>query len=1258
MTSNPSPKECIVEQAMESKTLRKFENSIETSSIAEDVDGSSAEFVSLNHQILTMSSEAAKLKVLGYMPSISPGRLEMLLKVLEKIISCGMNISVLSDSGIEVDDSELNLQLERKVLTAANACLLSLHIMTSPNLSKAIYQEGVIENILSFTKFQIRSSSYSPLDQVNANDDGGKRSSSERKNSLGCSRKKDMVILNSKLNEIMALLTDFLNIQVLTDVQVLCISSFCLPSLFMEGVADLQLSSLKLITMFTYGHNASINISMFTALILHIIQSAVSFPDGISEDDRKMSVDKLMSNMLGAARKVLTKFLPPFISVCGKRSDTMDLRPLLDSFVTDILITLNNPFWPVSEMIVINLATTLYQGQYKSLVLFFVSKDAHMPLRVLSLEYFGRIVARLRRDGVAMQSKLSSVSKLADRIREELQFKESSEPKEKRMKEEKDDDELHQIQLLQKALLCFLAENGPTDFSSDITRQFYIAQWCVDANDIFSKLDMKSISNSKELPKPKESSVRKTNSRNVSMSFDEKTKELLIANNTTKKRKSKDDVEQESVTVEERNLEKFNLIEDGRRFLITEIKPFEITVTYGNRNGESLLHVGHESAGLISCYFSSKRSFYSSFNTYLKQILFVLTEQNIAIRSKALKCLAMVVEVDPAVLGDPDMLLGVQYSFSDCSASILNPKEDKHKSAEIPKSLLNVCHQIVDCLVENILQMEENCPVKDSEQPTKSKESDQLRSKSHYQRLSACFLTLYLFAKTRPQLLNPGGNQIISYVAKIFELVVPFLEHSSDLLLAQLEEFLMKAILTDSKCVVNDCLSCLSSTIKCRTHNYKLISDCLSNYYDHLRSCKSLHEKDPSDPGLIKSIPYSRRAMYTVGLMLKYFDFSLAEVRNDLPQPDQGLQSFAIQAVGYICIRYTETFFFVELKRLYMHSLLNSNASKCTKLQVLNILEMYLLEEEKKNSKQIQEWSKISKEENLKEMNDVSSGMASAVIQLYLKGILESFIHSSETIRLAVLRVVKNVIQQGLVHPAQSLEGMCLSYKFQKLVQEKMVRGHRIQKDGSHKALIGYFYSILRSKKKERRAIIVAMLKKFDEPGKSSLSEMLYMADNLALLPYGTLDEPHFLIHHMDAFLPENELNSGKIVDEEGSSSKRSSTSRQNSSSAISHLQAAENESSLLGRIPEDTTALLNCLLASQGYMLLLCLREHIKKVYSLKEGKILEYSPSKPNKQYEKTVNRHRSTPFNPEVILKAMKEEPKTDVKGRKSMVKQYLK
>ncbi|KAH3831817.1 hypothetical protein DPMN_105088 [Dreissena polymorpha] len=45
--------------------------------------------------------------------------------------------------------------------------------------------------------------------------------------------------------------------------------------------------------------------------------------------------------------------------------------------------------------------------------------------------------------------------------------------------------------------------------------------------------------------------------------------------------------------------------------------------------------------------------------------------------------------------------------------------------------------------------------------------------------------------------------------------------------------------------------------------------------------------------------------------------------------------------------------------------------------------------------------------------------MASTIMQVYLKEVLESFFHSKSQVRLEALNVIQLVLNQGLVHPVQ-----------------------------------------------------------------------------------------------------------------------------------------------------------------------------------------------------------------------------------------------
>ena len=62
-----------------------------------------------------------------------------------------------------------------------------------------------------------------------------------------------------------------------------------------------------------------------------------------------------------------------------------------------------------------------------------------------------------------------------------------------------------------------------------------------------------------------------------------------------------------------------------------------------------------------------------------------------------------------------------------------------------------------------------------------------------------------------------------------------------------------------------------------------------------------------------------------------------------------------------------------------------------------------------------------AEKENLKEMGDVTSGMASTVIQVYLRSVLDSYLNENVFVRHAVVKIISLILAQGLVYPVQVL---------------------------------------------------------------------------------------------------------------------------------------------------------------------------------------------------------------------------------------------
>ncbi|XP_014483167.1 PREDICTED: nipped-B-like protein B [Dinoponera quadriceps] len=1490
-----------VEELMETNMYQRFNSTIETifentedamaNADTEDDGDVPPEMLIPKYQLHDLCTEAAKLKTLGAMESIPTDKLVRLLNILEKNIRDGARVSPLVDPDDDVEEGRLWMQLAmERVQRAVDASLIALHIMTSSNMPKTVYLEDVIDRIVLFMKFQLQNTIYPSFDPVYKTDTKNK---TENYNSSGRKkrghmkevREKSILQVYNKMHELVGLLAELLNIQVLTDTSVLHASSLGVAPFFVESVSDLQLSALKLVTIIftkyekhrrlllddilasiarlpsskrslrTYRLNSEDHIQMLTALVLQLIQCVVVLSDNAlsysktkeddeKKDDRRSShvdADVFIINRYETATRIAGNFLTVFLNKCGSKGEEIDYRPLFENFVQDLLATVNKPEWPAAELL-LSLLGNLLVGHFSN-------KGSDMSLRVASIDYLGVVAARLRKDAVSSQCKLSTIDQIIRDIKLEQQ-------KDSDYDQIKDKDivglneEEERTVFLQKVLLDYLAVNGTKDSALGYARHFYLAQWYRDCALEKSRVGQMKNSPSKKMHK------KRTKKKNRHHNSDQDTESELDEQDPD-----------ENDNNEQKNSEAYRIIEEKKKYIVSRIRP----CSTGTKLDILQTYIDYNSAELISQYLASKRPFSQSFDRYLKQILHVLTESSIAIRTKAMKCLTMIVEADPSVLARVDMQLGVKHSFLDHSTSVreaavdlvgkfvlsrpelidkyydmlsarildtgvsvrkrvikilkdicmecpdfpkipeicvkmirrvndeegirklvmevfqnmwftpvrerptldsesllrkvmnitdvvaaskdmglewfeqllvslFKPKEDKDDSTKMqtepPRALLTACRQIVDCLIENVLRLEE----------TNFEDTEKSKRKGSSQRLVACLTTLYLFAKIRPRLLvnhaitlqpylslkcqTQGDYQIISSVAHTLELVVPLMEHPSETFLAQLEEDSVKLILQHDRSVVASCLSCLGSIVNNVTRNFKLIRDCFKKYYGHLTEYKSFYERDPTNPMLLKYRPFFRRALFTVGLLLRHFNFMDPEVIEGLAEnikdqvfetlsyfvhlDNDDIRHFTLSAIGSLCIRHYEFMMLPELKELYHHLLTSEHALVHMRIQVLNNIEVYLQEEEKRMIKQDLEWAKLSKQENLKEMGDVSSGMASTVIQLYIKEILESFLHVNINVRHAALKVIQLILAQGLVHPVQivpylvcmstdcekvvshsadkqlqdiekkypgfihmkSQFGIKLSYRLQKILQNDItVRGMRVKEGEFPGALNGFLYTILRNTKQQRRAIVLSFLKHFDETAKTSLSQMLYLADNLAYFTYQVQDEPLFIIHHIDIIISmsgTNLLQSFReaLLPKESSAQPQSASTQtlgpdgqprpEQLLSLEDEEDDEEDEEALLARLPGDTTLLREYVTASQGFLLLLTLRQHLKDLYGFSDAKIGQYSPSEAAKVYEKTVNRKNNLQFEPKATLQRLREgvtNEELDADGRKKLVKEYL-
>ncbi|KRF81724.1 nipped-B protein isoform X1 [Drosophila virilis] len=633
--------------------------------------------------------------------------------------------------------------------------------------------------------------------------------------------------------------------------------------------------------------------------------------------------------------------------------------------------------------------------------------------------------------------------------------------------------------------------------------------------------------------------------------------------------------------------------------------------------------------------------------------------------------------------------------------SIFKPKENMvkldgstqeivKKNTEPPQEIVLACQQLADGLVDRLIELE------DTDNAS----------------MLGCITTLHLLAKVRPQLLirhamtiepylnikchSASAAKFICAVADILEKVVPLVNNASESFLASLEEHLMLLVVSRNQAEVTSCVSCLGALVNKITKNYKLIRDCFQKFYRVLELSRNQVEQNGFNIDNIYT-PSFRRSLFTIGILMRYFDFkspiALGESSNGLPASicdnvfeclmffcgcsNHEIRKQALISLGSFCVMNDDYLTRSELKQFYCDLLSSSSNDAGTKIICMRNIWIYLTESEMFMHNKEKEWEKQSKHEDLKEMNDVSSGMASRIIQLYLEEILDCFLNRDDAVRLWAVKVVQIVLRQGLVHPVRMVPyliclstdlkvesahradallkdidktysgfvnmkvqfGLQLCFKLQEILQvnnmakNEIIRGYAKRgPDQVTTALNDFLYTLLRTTKPQRRALVQTVTKQFDDK-KTSLQQMLYIADNLAYFPYAVQDEPLYLIHQIDLLISMAGTHLLTTFKEHLRPSDKGGD-------ILEDDDDEDDPHVLFSRLPENMTEIKKCITSAQACMLLLVLKEHLKEMYGLTDSKISRYSPSE-QKLYEKAVTRRSVADFNPRTTIDVIKKQ-----------------
>uniref|UniRef100_A0A8C4ZDP8 Nipped-B protein n=1 Tax=Gadus morhua TaxID=8049 RepID=A0A8C4ZDP8_GADMO len=979
-------------------------------------------------------------------------------------------------------------------------------------------------------------------------------------------------------------------------------------------------------------------IQMVTALVLQLIQCVVHLPndkDALDEYDSKMDQDLLITNSYECAMRTAQNFLSVFLKKCGSKQGEEDYRPLFENFVQDLLSTVNKPEWPAAELLLSLLGRLLvhqFSNKQTEMALRVASLD-YLGTVAARLRK-DAVTSKMDQKSINRNDETQQLQKaLLDYLEENAEtdaslvfarkfyiaqwFRDTTTEAEKSMrnqnpKDEDSSDDKHHAkevettgEIMQRAekrkkFLRNIIKTSPAQFAT-----LKMNSDTVDYED--SCLIVRYLASM----------------RPFSQSFDIYLTQILrvLGESAIAVRTKAMKCLSEVVAVDPSILARSDMQRGVHGRLMD--------------NSTSVREAAVE---LLGRFVLSRPQLTEQ---YYDMLIERILDTGISVRKRVIKILRDICLEQPTFNKVTEMCVrmirrvndeeGIKKLVNETFQKLWFTPTPAHDKEAMTRKILNITDVVDACkdtgydwfeqLLQNLFKTEEDATYKPAkkaciqlvdnlvEHILKYEESLAGSKGVNSTRQVACITTLYLFSKIRAQLMvkhamtmqpylttkcNTANDfMVICNVAKILELVVPLMEHPSETFLVTIEEDLMKLIIKYGMTVVQHCVSCLGAVVNRVTHNYKYVWACFNRFYGALNKLKVQHLEDPNTTTLAANKPFLLRSLFTVGALGRHFDFDLEEFKGPnkvvikekvlelllyfTKHEDEEVKTKAIIGLGFLVIMHPSQMFVPDVKNLYNGILADSASSINLKIQILKNLQTYLQEEDSRMQEADREWKKLSKQEDLKEMGDISSGMSSSIMQLYLKQVLEAFFHTQSSVRHFALNVIALTLNQGLIHPVQcvpyliamgtdpepsmrnkadqqlveidkkytgfihmkAVAGMKMSYQVQQAIvssRRALIRGWR--QDETNSALCAHLFSMVRSNRQHRRAFLISLLNLFDDSAKMDVNMLLFIADNLACFPYQSQEEPLFIMHHIDITLSvsgSNLLQTFKEVRLEGS---------------------------------------------------------------------------------------------------------------------------
>nr|XP_018896720.1 PREDICTED: nipped-B-like protein [Bemisia tabaci] len=603
-----------------------------------------------------------------------------------------------------------------------------------------------------------------------------------------------------------------------------------------------------------------------------------------------------------------------------------------------------------------------------------------------------------------------------------------------------------------------------------------------------------------------------------------------------------------------------------------------------------------------------------------------------------------------------------------------------HKFPEIFKSLLNTsdcetkdasckaAKRITKCILNQIL---------------KDSASNVDMSVNCYQMLlifvsakseMAADLTPTLYPHLCSKLTMDERPDILHYVLSIFEHLM--LYRVSFFKNVEKKSFLIKQfviLINSGKCknVLNS-ISCLSLISK--INNDFSSAQKIFSYCQNLLTNLCIDSCDKIDKLCESEALRFNRILIKLSALIRYFDLpkildkectpaNMKKIVNIficlLTVENSNVRAIVIKSIALISGRYQNLLLKEEVVKHFCSFLESPNLSNQMKVRVLLALSLHFQEDNRRAKSLNDNWLKISKEENLKEMKDVSAGTSSVIANRYLPSILSCFLVKDLHLRYTAVKTLKVIVDFKLIHPANFMsysicmiadpepsisrkaldmvvniqscglsllrpfysKGVLQSHKLLEITStDKVVRGFAPEQPTAR------FSKLFEVLSKDTSVFVSNLVSQFTNHDELNLKLLLYIADNLAHFPYKEIPDVLFVLSKISSILSNDAVPYFEKIKEVLAEYKKRRRGKAN-------VVNKKNKSEEILPLPPNQ---LLCLCETGFvFILLLQLWHFLKSSYSVSDKLVLSYLCEGASKMKKLAIRKSQKELFNPESLI-----------------------